>query len=177
MGVAQMSTLAPSNEDQTYDPFLTLMENFFFHAIMKLVVLLFAMILVVQLNSFIHGRCRENSERAVVTQLVTTGLKKRDLKRIPVAVFKIGGTSFTATDCPICLGEFLDGEKVRVLPKCNHGFHVKCIDKWLMSNSSCPNCRHSLLEHETVDEDVIAGSDHRLTTNNGDVVIVVREGS
>ncbi|TYH81723.1 hypothetical protein ES332_D02G004400v1 [Gossypium tomentosum] len=171
-----MSTLAPSNENQTYDPFLTPMENFYSHGIMKLAVLLLAMILVVQLNSLIHGRCRENPERAAATQLVTVGLKKRDLKRIPVAVYRTGGTSFTATDCPICLGEFLDGEKVRVLPKCNHGFHVKCIDKWLMSNSSCPNCRHSLLEHETVNRDAIAGPD-RLPTDSGDVVIVVQEGS
>lgn len=35
-------------------------------------------------------------------------------------------------------------ENVRVLPKCNHGFHLECIDKWLVSHSSCPMCRHSM---------------------------------
>ncbi|KAG8500000.1 hypothetical protein CXB51_006624 [Gossypium anomalum] len=168
IGVAQMSTLAPSNEDQAYD--------FFSDPIMKLAVLVFAMVLMIQLNWLTHGSSRENPERAAATQLATVGLKKRDLKRIPVAVYRTGGTSFTASDCPICLGEFLDGEELRVLPKCNHGFHVKCIDKWLMSNSSCPNCRHSLLKHETVNRDFIAGSD-QLPTDSGDVAIVVHEGS
>ncbi|KAI9108086.1 hypothetical protein K1719_020959 [Acacia pycnantha] len=54
-----------------------------------------------------------------------------------------------STECPICLGEFEKGDKVRMLPKCNHGFHVSCIDTWLLSHSSCPNCRHSLLEKST----------------------------
>nr|AFK42834.1 unknown [Lotus japonicus] len=54
------------------------------------------------------------------------------------------------TECVICLSEFTDGEKVRVLPKCNHGFHVRCIDKWLSSHSSCPKCRQCLLETQKV---------------------------
>ncbi|PNX78977.1 RING-H2 finger protein ATL72-like [Trifolium pratense] len=68
-----------------------------------------------------------------------------------VAVGSIS-TCFVGTDCPICLGEFMDGEKVRVLPNCNHGFHVECIDKWLLSHSSCPTCRQSLLEYPTSSE-------------------------
>lgn len=54
-----------------------------------------------------------------------------------------------SSECPICLGEYLEGEKVRVLPKCGHSFHAKCIDTWLESHSSCPNCRRSLLERST----------------------------
>ena len=50
------------------------------------------------------------------------------------------------TECVICLSEFVPGERLRFLPKCNHGFHVRCIDKWLKSHSSCPKCRHCMIE-------------------------------
>ncbi|CAN6480615.1 unnamed protein product [Victoria cruziana] len=43
--------------------------------------------------------------------------------------------------CAICLSEYADGEAVRVLPRCRHGFHAKCIEAWLASHSSCPTCR------------------------------------
>ncbi|KAL1187886.1 RING-H2 finger protein ATL72 [Cardamine amara subsp. amara] len=74
-----------------------------------------------------------------------TGIKKRALKQIPVGLYGSGIIDMKATECLICLGDFVDGEKVRVLPKCNHGFHVRCIDTWLLSRSSCPTCRQSLL--------------------------------
>ncbi|XP_061356479.1 RING-H2 finger protein ATL63-like [Gastrolobium bilobum] len=44
-------------------------------------------------------------------------------------------------ECVICLSAFEDGEMGRCLPKCGHGFHVKCIDMWLSSHSNCPICR------------------------------------
>ncbi|KNA04688.1 hypothetical protein SOVF_197360 [Spinacia oleracea] len=38
-----------------------------------------------------------------------------------------------------------EGEKARLLPKCNHGFHVECIDMWFQSHSTCPLCRDSVI--------------------------------
>uniref|UniRef100_A0ACD5W4E8 Uncharacterized protein n=1 Tax=Avena sativa TaxID=4498 RepID=A0ACD5W4E8_AVESA len=50
-----------------------------------------------------------------------------------------------AAQCPICLGEFEDGEEVKALPPCGHRFHPECVDVWLLSRPSCPLCRGSLL--------------------------------
>ncbi|CAI9778663.1 unnamed protein product [Fraxinus pennsylvanica] len=85
-------------------------------------------------------------ETAEEAAAASTGLKKETLSRIPVVVYK-SGLHIPATDCPICIGEFKEGENVRILPRCNHGFHVKCIDKWLVLQSSCPTCRRPLSEH------------------------------
>uniref|UniRef100_A0A0D9WH03 RING-type domain-containing protein n=1 Tax=Leersia perrieri TaxID=77586 RepID=A0A0D9WH03_9ORYZ len=45
------------------------------------------------------------------------------------------------SECAICLAEFASGEQVRVLPRCNHGFHERCIDRWLAARLTCPTCR------------------------------------
>lgn len=50
--------------------------------------------------------------------------------------------------CVICLEEFEEGDRLRVLP-CSHCFHVGCIDRWLSGShsfdecftSGCPTCK------------------------------------
>lgn len=47
----------------------------------------------------------------------------------------------TKADCPICLNSFKYRELARTLP-CEHVFHKKCVDKWLLNQSeACPICR------------------------------------
>lgn len=119
-----------------------------------LAALLCALLCALGLNSIIRCllRCTHRfgteTEQQAAARLATTGVKKHTLRKIPIAIY---GTEvkFSTSECPICLSEFVQGEKVRVLPKCSHGFHVKCIDTWLESHSSCPNCRRSLLERST----------------------------
>ncbi|XP_010529688.1 PREDICTED: RING-H2 finger protein ATL79-like [Tarenaya hassleriana] len=48
-------------------------------------------------------------------------------------------------ECTICLSKFEEGEEVKVLTRCNHGFHVGCIQQWLSSRFSCPVCRSLVL--------------------------------
>lgn len=87
----------------------------------------------------------ENS--SVIRSTQNRGVKRKALKTFPVVRYsqdlRLPGLD---SECIICLSEFVNGDRVRLLPKCNHGFHVRCIDKWLRSNSSCPKCRHCLLE-------------------------------
>lgn len=130
--------------------------NFDTNMVIILAALLCALICALGLNSIV--RCALRCSRRFTSfgspdqsagRLSATGLNKSALRQIPVAAYG-SGLDIKATDCPICLGEFIDGEKVRVLPKCNHGFHVRCIDTWLLSHSSCPTCRQSLLEQATI---------------------------
>uniref|UniRef100_A0ACD5W642 Uncharacterized protein n=1 Tax=Avena sativa TaxID=4498 RepID=A0ACD5W642_AVESA len=138
--------------------------NFDANMVIILAALLCVLICALGLNSVIRcilhcGRRLAPSTSTAVTTTTTTsarahqqaGLKKKALRRIPVEVYG-GATALpaTATECAICLGEFADGEKVRVLPRCHHGFHVRCIDMWLATHTSCPNCRASLAEDGAV---------------------------
>ncbi|XP_021854219.2 RING-H2 finger protein ATL78-like [Spinacia oleracea] len=81
-------------------------------------------------------------------EVVTSGVDKRALKTFPVVKYsKEVNVQGLGTECVICLSEFKGGDRLRILPKCHHGsFHVKCIDKWLSSQSSCPICRQSLVD-------------------------------
>lgn len=54
-------------------------------------------------------------------------------------------TNSDHSSCPICLDEFKEGDNRKTLP-CLHGFHGKCVDKWLRKNASCPICKHSIQE-------------------------------
>ncbi|CAH1421790.1 unnamed protein product [Lactuca virosa] len=132
-------------------------SNFDANVVMVLSVLICALICSLALNSIIRCllRCtrrrlfRSEMSRSQESTLVkaNTGIKKKALKTFPTVSYweglKLPGFD---KECVICLGGFSTGERVKILPKCNHGFHVRCIDKWLSSHSSCPTCRNSLLE-------------------------------
>ena len=45
--------------------------------------------------------------------------------------------------CPICLSEYRPKETLKTIPKCQHCFHIECIDEWLTLNATCPICRNS----------------------------------
>ncbi|GFP95230.1 RING-H2 finger protein atl13 [Phtheirospermum japonicum] len=67
-------------------------------------------------------------------------------------------------DCAVCLCEFESEDKLRLLPKCSHAFHMECIDTWLLSHSTCPLCRANLL------------ADFCSTANCSPIVLVLEAG-
>ncbi|PIA41095.1 hypothetical protein AQUCO_02300119v1 [Aquilegia coerulea] len=128
-------------------------SSFDANIVMILSVLLCALICALGLNSIIRcalrcsSRVALDSNNSSSARLANTGVKRKALKRFPTIIYsadlKLPGLD---NECSICLSEFTLGERLRVLPKCNHGFHVRCIDKWLISHSSCPTCRHCLID-------------------------------
>jgi len=43
-------------------------------------------------------------------------------------------------DCSICFDQYCINDEI-ALTKCNHYFHVTCIEKWLGQSYNCPVCR------------------------------------
>ncbi|KAK9271536.1 hypothetical protein L1049_001896 [Liquidambar formosana] len=127
-------------------------NSFDANVVMVLSVLLCALICSLGLNSII--RCALRCSSLVASsgdnpsaRLANTGVKRKALKTFPTLNYSAGmNLPGLDSECVICLSEFTTGEKIRILPKCHHGFHVRCIDKWLSSHSSCPTCRHCLIE-------------------------------
>lgn len=119
--------------------------NFDAHMVVILAAILCALIGAVGVNSIIRCalRCGYRFGRERAAQESAPGLKKRELTLIPIGVYG-SDANIKSTDCGICLAQFEEGDKLRMLPICNHGFHLTCIDTWLLSHSSCPNCRHSV---------------------------------
>ncbi|KAL0365181.1 UNVERIFIED_CONTAM: RING-H2 finger protein ATL54 [Sesamum angustifolium] len=54
----------------------------------------------------------------------TIGLQPSVISAITVVNYKKGDGLIEGRDCSICLNEFQDDETLRLLPKCNHAFHI-----------------------------------------------------
>ncbi|CAB4311232.1 unnamed protein product [Prunus armeniaca] len=78
-------------------------------------------------------------------RLHDAGLDQTAIDSLPVFYCKDIIGSKEPFDCAVCLCEFSDQDKLRLLPNCGHAFHIDCIDTWLLSNSTCPLCRGTLL--------------------------------
>jgi len=69
------------------------------------------------------------------------GLSPLDLENLP----KITGKELLAPiECAVCLDDIVDEQPARLLPGCNHAFHLQCADTWLSKHPMCPLCRAKL---------------------------------
>ncbi|KAI8549413.1 hypothetical protein RHMOL_Rhmol06G0022900 [Rhododendron molle] len=89
--------------------------------------------------------CATNNNRGdvrlPVKQPAEMGLSAAELEKMP----KVTGKELVmGTECAVCLDEIEGEQPARVVPGCNHGFHLLCADTWLAKNSVCPVCRAQL---------------------------------
>eukprot|EP00249_Psilotum_nudum_P010940 c22861_g1_i2 orf=866-1957(+) len=78
------------------------------------------------------------------------GLEKAVIDTLPTFTYE-GPRTGDVLECAVCLCEFKENEKGRLLPKCNHSFHIECIDMWFHSHSTCPLCRTCAVPDSTLD--------------------------
>ncbi|KAF5271323.1 hypothetical protein FQA39_LY08121 [Lamprigera yunnana] len=96
----------------------------------------FIVMVIFMVVKFIKDRRRQRRHR----------LPSSTLNKIPTCKFAKGDPYDT---CAICLEDYIEGEKLRVLP-CAHAYHCKCIDPWLTKNRRvCPVCKRKVFaQHE-----------------------------
>jgi len=91
--------------------------------------------------------------------IATVGLQQSVINSITVWKYKRNEGLVEGTECSVCLNEFQEEEALRLLPKCNHAFHVPCIDTWLRSHTNCPLCRASIVSSSVSSEAPVSNSE------------------
>ncbi|KAK2660787.1 hypothetical protein Ddye_007320 [Dipteronia dyeriana] len=86
-----------------------------------------------------HNNTNYRSAAVKTTEL--TGLSATELEKLPRTT---GKELVLGTECAVCLDEIESEQPARVVPGCNHGFHIQCADTWLSNHSVCPVCRAKL---------------------------------
>lgn len=120
-----------------------------------LLILFFAFLCVLALNAAVrymlrrrrsstptHRRANYDDDKAAAGS--KAGADEEAGAAVPTVIFSAAaeeGGGVASEECAICLGEFVEGERVRVLENCKHCFHIRCIQRWLNAHSSCPTCR------------------------------------
>ncbi|GLJ38372.1 hypothetical protein SUGI_0781420 [Cryptomeria japonica] len=114
-------------------------------SVLVILAILIALAIIIKayyINSC-YARSRRNefdSQDNDFPTMENRGLDKDSLDALPTAEYKSQNMN-EDLECVVCLSNFEENEKIRVLPNCNHSFHTECISMWLQSHTNCPICR------------------------------------
>ncbi|XP_037324589.1 E3 ubiquitin-protein ligase RNF13 [Pungitius pungitius] len=127
-------------EDFAYDkgghvvlmPDFSLPLEYYLIPFLVIVGICLILIVVFMITKFVQDRHRARRSR----------LRKDQLKKLPIHKYKKGDNYDV---CAICLDEYEEGDKLRVLP-CSHAYHSKCVDPWLTkTKKTCPVCKQKVV--------------------------------
>ncbi|RWR96428.1 RING-H2 zinc finger protein RHA4a-like protein isoform X1 [Cinnamomum micranthum f. kanehirae] len=131
---------------------LKLYQAFIFSVPILFTIILFLLFYLFYLkrrgSSTPHMHARSLNRATITTTVLSLPFEmgmKNDLKEIlPIVTFD-EDLRERDTQCCVCLGDFEIKEQLHQIPSCKHMFHLECIHHWLMSNTTCPLCRASIL--------------------------------
>ncbi|KAJ7956258.1 RING-H2 finger protein [Quillaja saponaria] len=111
----------------------------------SLILLFVGIVVLVVIHVCIVGRVFRTEEQGddfvQSSSNETKGISIVDLKKLPCFEYEEAEKGGSHVECAVCLENFKVGDKCRLLPNCNHIFHVQCIDTWLLRTPICPFCR------------------------------------
>ncbi|XXG51582.1 hypothetical protein AAC387_Pa03g0114 [Persea americana] len=95
---------------------------------------------------------------ALTEEQLSKCLKRSCFVPPPLATGIVGhGTD--DTKCSICQEEYMVGDEMGKL-RCEHRFHIECIDQWLRQKNWCPICKASALPSGSSPKQAAGGANH-----------------
>ncbi|GJR22157.1 RING-H2 finger protein ATL3-like protein [Tanacetum coccineum] len=117
------------------------------------------------LNNLHQRRQGQHQHQHPGVTVLRRGLDVAFLKTLPVIEFDPKEFKNGVLECSVCINEVEQGEKTRILPKCNHAFHAECIDMWFHSHSTCPICRNPVSEQTEISVESLLEQEQSTTSN------------
>ena len=71
----------------------------------------------------------------------SAGGERRSAPEAEKTVLMGAGSNENEETCAVCQVDFGEGESCLACKKCDSGFHVRCLNTWLLRAETCPCCR------------------------------------